>query len=297
MLAIAMYHGVTPTPLPVFNWCQLELSKFEEQVRFLSENYRIMRLREVVETISRGQALPGRAAVITFDDGLQSVYRHAFPVLARYQAPFTVFLVTSLVGTGQMIWTDRLFSALLHTQMPKLEYAGRKLPLNDADQRSAAYRDISAQLKRFDDSERVSTLEFLLSRLGETQEENSAFRLMNWEEISTLERSGLADFGSHTHTHPILSRCNYERRDQELKQSRAVLLERFGVADLFAYPNGTREDFEEVTKKLVVESGYRGAVSTIPGLNSRDSDVYEFRRINIGANTSFPAFERMLLGD
>lgn len=45
--------------------------------------------------------LPGAAKegiVITFDDGDQTVYQHAFPLLCRYRVPALVFLVVGFIG-------------------------------------------------------------------------------------------------------------------------------------------------------------------------------------------------------
>jgi peptidoglycan/xylan/chitin deacetylase (PgdA/CDA1 family) len=296
MLAIPMYHGVVTEPLPVSNWCQLELSKFEEQIKFIAQEYQVMGLRDVVNRISRGLPLPDRAAVVTFDDGFRSVYTHAFPVLARYQVPFTVFLVTSLVGTDQPIWTDRLFSALMRTEAPSVTCAGRRFPLLSPRDRAAAYSCLGAHLKNIEDAARVSALGAIFAAVGDCPDALPAFRLMNWEEVAQLERSGLAHFGSHSHTHPILSRCDSLHQRREMAQSRDALLEHLGVADLFAYPNGTQDDFGQVTKQLLADSRYVGAVSTIPGLNPRNADIYEFRRVNVGATTSFEQFECSMLG-
>ncbi len=296
MLTIPMYHGVVSEPAPVFNWCQLELPRFEEQMAFVAQEYRVIPLREVVDRIYRGQVLPERAAVITFDDGLRSVYTHAFPVLARYQLPFTVFLVTSLVGKDQQIWTNCLFSAMARAHVRSIGFAGRTFPLVSSRDRATAYNIIVQQLKRMEDSAKVTSLDTLLTDLGDVPAADPALALMNWEEIGKLSQCGLADFGSHTHTHPILSRCDALRQRSELEQSRNILLQHFEVADLFAYPNGTRDDFDGVTKKLVAECGYRCAVSTVPGLNRPDADIYEFRRVNIGSDSSFAEFERSLLG-
>lgn len=58
------------------------------------------------QAISLGQFLaerqsvpaPARSVVITFDDGFESVYRFAFPVLAQYNFSATVFLVSDYCG-------------------------------------------------------------------------------------------------------------------------------------------------------------------------------------------------------
>jgi peptidoglycan/xylan/chitin deacetylase (PgdA/CDA1 family) len=47
----------------------------------------------------RGAApLPPRPVVITFDDGYLNNYEHALPVLQRFGAPATIFLVSDLLG-------------------------------------------------------------------------------------------------------------------------------------------------------------------------------------------------------
>ena len=44
---------------------------------------------------------------------------------------------------------------------------------------------------------------------------------LDWNEIEPMSRSGLIEFGSHTHTHPILSRCPLPRLLQTVWYVRA----------------------------------------------------------------------------
>src|SRR5262249_17045426 len=106
----------------------------------------------------------------------------------------------------------------------------------------------------------------------------------------------LVEFGSHTHTHPILSRCGLARQEHELRASRDVLRERLSRADLFAYPNGGRADFTPATQALLRRLGYRCGLTSIPGLNRRGRDLYALRRVHVGADTSFATFEVRMLG-
>lgn len=296
LLAIPMYHGVVLEPLPVFNWCQLELSRFEEQIKFLALEYRVLPLREVVNRLRRRLPLPERAAVITFDDGFRSVYTTAFPILQRFQVPFTVFLITSLVGSDQPAWPERLFSSMLGTKAESVTFAEVEWPMITAPQRAAAYGGIGSRLKRMDESQKNEALERLLEYLGRTDTTSSVFTLMSWDEVDSLSESGLADFGSHTHTHPILARCDAAQQRSELYRSRDILQQHLGKADLFAYPNGTRDDFTTVTKALVRAQDYSCAATTISGLNGADADVYELRRVNVGADADLTEFELLMLG-
>ena len=54
--------------------------------------FRTLDLTAAAEMIRRGERFPYRHVVITFDDGYESVYRVAFPVLQRYGFTATVFV-------------------------------------------------------------------------------------------------------------------------------------------------------------------------------------------------------------
>ena len=295
-VAIVMYHGVIDQPLPVFNWCQMELSRFQEQIQWLASNCRVLPLREIAGRLARGLSLPDNTVAITFDDGFKNVYTTAYPVLQRYRTPFTVYLITSLVGTRQLTWPEQFFNALLTAGVNEVQFEGGVWPLRTAAQKRKAYADISSSLKSMETSRKDASLSQLLSRLNSSPGIAPALTLMDWEEVHRLAKGGLADFGSHTHAHPILSRCDPARQRRELCQSREILLQQFGNADLFAYPNGTRRDFNHVTKSLLQELGYSCAVTTIPGLNRAGADLYELRRVNVGADADLAAFEILMLG-
>jgi peptidoglycan/xylan/chitin deacetylase (PgdA/CDA1 family) len=59
--------------------------------------FRTLGLVEAVARLREGEPFPDRTCVLTFDDGFQTVYAEAFPVLQRYAMSATVFLT---VGAG-----------------------------------------------------------------------------------------------------------------------------------------------------------------------------------------------------
>lgn len=56
--------------------------------------------------LSKEKELPEGSFLLTFDDGFQGIYDHAFPVLNQLDWSATVFLVSSLIG-GQDEWTRK----------------------------------------------------------------------------------------------------------------------------------------------------------------------------------------------
>ena len=98
-----------------------------------------------------------------------------------------------------------------------------------------------------------------------------------------MVKSGLVSIGSHTHTHVILSRCDPVQAKRELRQSKQIIENRLGMpCTLFCYPNGRRGDFNGVTKQLLKDHGFAGALTTVYGMNACGADPCEIHRYNLG---------------
>ena len=107
-LPILMYHRVVDD-LGESNPYNLSISldRFEMQLRYLTDKaYRGLTMEELAGMLSRGEKIPGRSVVITFDDGYRDTYTHAFPMLQKYGFTATVFLVSKQIGDTSSWNTD-----------------------------------------------------------------------------------------------------------------------------------------------------------------------------------------------
>jgi peptidoglycan/xylan/chitin deacetylase (PgdA/CDA1 family) len=88
---ILMYHMVNePKPGQKFKGLRVSPLDFERQVRFMAENgWHFMTMTQLMSAA----ALPEKTVAITFDDGYEDNYTHAFPILKKYQAKATLYLV------------------------------------------------------------------------------------------------------------------------------------------------------------------------------------------------------------
>lgn len=68
------------------------------------EGLRAVGIDALVAWLEGGPPMPEGAVVVTFDDGFRGVRDHALPVMERLGWPFTVFLVSDLIGQ-QDLWT------------------------------------------------------------------------------------------------------------------------------------------------------------------------------------------------
>lgn len=89
-------------------------------------------------------------------------------------------------------------------------------------------------------------------------------------------------FGAHTVSHTVLSRLAPPAAAAEIGESRGRIEAELGRAvELFAYPNGGRDDFDEAAKHSLRAAGIRAAVTTIWGANDRDSDPLALHRVSL----------------
>jgi len=59
----------------------------------------------LVDALEGRDTLPSRAVVITFDDGWENQYSHAFPILRRFGLTATFFVFTSPIGIDRKLMT------------------------------------------------------------------------------------------------------------------------------------------------------------------------------------------------
>jgi len=107
--------------------------------------------------------------------------------------------------------------------------------------------------------------------LGEVQEP-----MMDAAQVREWLAAG-HEIGSHTLTHPFLTRLAPDQAREEISASKKKLEDLFGRSiEHFCYPYG---DWNPQIRDLVAESGYRTACTTDFGVNSADVSLFELKRI------------------
>ncbi len=95
---ILQYHHISEdTPPATSTSPQL----FAQHLQYLQDNnFQVMSLPDLLNSLQKGETLPPKAVAITFDDSYRSIYTTAFPLLKKHQFTFTVFINTEPVGRG-----------------------------------------------------------------------------------------------------------------------------------------------------------------------------------------------------
>jgi peptidoglycan/xylan/chitin deacetylase (PgdA/CDA1 family) len=128
----------------------------------------------------------------------------------------------------------------------------------------------------------MRAVEFIVADLiGKTNEWDQSAgeveeRLMEEAEIRDWLAAG-HDIGSHSLTHPHLTRIPPAQAREEIGASKRKLEDRFGRAiEHFCYPYG---DWDESVREMVREAGYRTACTTEGGVNTSTTPPLALKRI------------------
>lgn len=268
-LVVLNYHRVgdparTPYDPDVFS---ATVPGFDEQVKALRRRYAIVSLAEAAEIVA-GRAR-GLAVLLTFDDGYVDSYENAFPVLRAHGVPATFFVVTSLVGTHAISIWDRIAYAVRRTRRSAVRVGAPydlTLDLRDESRLTATRQALDCfRSPRTTDPEHFVSALFEACEIGPPDASERLF--LSWAEAAEMVKGGM-DFGSHTHTHPILAKLPFAEQVEELATSRRVLAEKLGVDAIgCAYPDGAAAAYNRDTFAAMREAGYRMGFTFFGGVN------------------------------
>jgi len=124
--AILMYHDVSDTPeahLHPYYRITTTPERFAEQMAFLKiEGYRSCTPGELFNMVQKGTHDKEKLIAITFDDGFESVYQHAFPVLKKHGFSAMVYLPSALISDDRVCFQEK--PLMIWSEVAEMAQAG-----------------------------------------------------------------------------------------------------------------------------------------------------------------------------
>lgn len=279
---ILVYHRVGP--YRVDDGMTVSQMVFDAQLRYLGKHYSVLSLDEVA-TILRGER-PIRCGLIalTLDDGYRDNYTRAWPILARYSMPATIFVTVGPLDAEVSLWTEEIRVALWASSCQVLDLQAMgwgSWPLRTEVDRLACLHAIKQRLKALPDAEQQRTLREIIQRLGSQGKAAVQEQMLTWDMVREMSKRGIT-IGAHTVSHKILTHIAPQEVDWEIRESKQRIEQRLGEPIRhFAYPNGTRADWDSQIQEAVKQAGFETACTTIRGTNRAKQDLYALRRLEI----------------
>ena len=135
--------------------------------------------------------------------------------------------------------------------------------------------------------------------IGENTQQFKGRDCLTWSEVRELQKYGIS-FGSHTVTHPQLSRLGRDAIQKEMVNSKSTIEERTGTAvDSFAYPYAfpqTDTEFKKTLGRSLRCAGYHNGVCTIVGRGGSASNPFFMERLPINSFDDSALFAAKLTG-
>ena len=267
-----MYHYVRPdsAKLPFFR--HLHVEDFRRQLEYLANEFDMIDRETFLRSIESGN-VPPNACVLTFDDGFKDHFRFVLPEFQARGLWGLFYVPTGMYQSGELLNVHRIHLLIggrggkaIADELENLIDDGMLSDEHRDEFRNQTYRTQSNDedtlyvkrcLNYFIGYEhRKQVLDELMEAFWEDEQQLVEDFYMNETELSAMQRTGML-LGSHTVTHPVMSKLDDDAQLREITDSFAFLDRVTGGLPVrtFCYPHGGFHTFTEATERLLTEAG------------------------------------------
>lgn len=240
---------------------------FEKQLSFLEKNYNLVTPNQVLDSIYNESVLPENAVLLTFDDGDISVYENGLTALNEKGVSAILFIITALIDTSNDVWIKKVENSEMSSGKTYKES-----------------RKVVNYLKKLPNKE----LKLIISKYPEIKK-----RQLTTSQLKDFIESGIM-IANHTHTHPMLDKCDEVEIEKELDSSKSFFMNsNIGNHDIFAYPNGNEN---ELTYKILKNRRFRLVFLFDHKLNDRKINPLKISRIRVDSDNKLAEFSVKVSG-
>jgi peptidoglycan/xylan/chitin deacetylase (PgdA/CDA1 family) len=265
------------------------------------DGFDLIPLDAVPERLRQGPAARP-FAVLTFDDGYRDNVEHAWPVLRRRNAPWTLFVTTDFAeGHGRLWWLEleeaiaRLDRVTLSDDRHSLD-----LPSRTAVEKQAAFEAVYRYLRAKPEEQLRALTTALAAQAGVDTHRLASDLCLGWDELRALAREPDVSIGAHSVSHAILANCDATTAMREIADSKAVLERRLGqLIRHLAYPFGDPSAVSAREFLFARQAGYATAATARPGhvFSNHAAHLHALPRVSInGLFQNKRALEALLSG-
>ena len=286
------FHGVERRIAdPALQANQHRLDAFEDVARLLKRDFDVLPLRAMPDVLKRPEK-HSRALFLMSDDGYANTLTTAAPVLDALRLPWTLFVSTHHIDTGD--FTPPTLTRLFFLEAPRgahdLPHFDVPVILGSREQREAEALEAWKRLKTMPAPRAAQALDAMKTALAKSVRDLKAKypseTFLTWDQVRTLERSGV-EIGAHANVHWAM---HEEQpldflREQALRPKQRIETE-IGACRFFAYPFGQRGDIGRAAWQAVRDAGYEHAFTTISGTLNAGSNPWLLPRYGLAAEES-----------
>jgi peptidoglycan/xylan/chitin deacetylase (PgdA/CDA1 family) len=284
-VTIVMYHYVRDLSSSRYpNIKGLDTKKFKNQIQFLINNYSIIKMEDLLDSLKYNTKLPKNAALLTFDDGYIDHYTQVLPILLENHIQGSFFIPSRLIKESVLLDVNKIhfilevckdttklvsyiFSRLDHYRVDyKLEsneYYYNKLAVNNRyDDKDIIFVKRILQNELSLNLRKIILDEIFIVFLDVSENILSSELYLTFDQIKMMKNCGMF-IGAHGHNHYWFESLSEFEQIEEIEGS-ISFLDEIGVNKehrTMCYPYGS---YNNTTVRLLKEYGFQCAVTTIP---------------------------------
>jgi peptidoglycan/xylan/chitin deacetylase (PgdA/CDA1 family) len=278
----------------------LDVSLFRQQLEFFKENFNVITMEQLIDSVQTGSNLPDNAILLTFDDGYIDNYTYALPLLEEFQMQGSFFIPGKTFKEHKLLDVNKIHFILASADINKLVvdlkckmdfYRGAGNEYAPTDELYKEY----AVANRFDNKDTIFVKRILQNVLPENirnlisselfekyvgvSEEKFAHELyMTKEQIHTLKRHGMY-IGVHGYDHYWLGKLDTKQMHKDIDEALDSLE---GIVDrnkwIINYPYGNYSD--EVIEYARNNGAVLGLSTEVRAANFETDNVYALPRFD-----------------
>lgn len=277
--AILNYHRVLPLNKIDNYLVNISVSEnnFINQINYLKNNYDIISMDDLLLHLkSKSNEFK---IVITFDDGYKDNLNFAFPILEKFKAPATFYVITKFIDNKFIPWWFIIDKFIRNRNF----LGNRKMQFNDFKKKILFGNQL--------------IIDQYVSLFAKNQKRLKYGTLFfERKDLKYLSQQKLITIGSHSHSHYNFSQLKDDEAYNEFKISKSILEQIIKKRIVhFSYPYGGYENINFKHNKFLQQLGFLSAVTTI---NNKidNSNFFSLPRIFVNNDNNLFRLKLKLFG-
>lgn len=225
----------------------LDYDLFESQLKFFSENFNVVRMEDVIDSVNNNKILPENSVLLTFDDGYIDNFTVAMPLLKKYGMQGSFFIPGKTFTENVLLDVNKVHfvlascddkKALVNDIFCLLNEARKNEKFSDLESNDQLYEKYGVA-NRFDDGDVVFCKRILQTAIPEDlrndfssilfkkyvglSEEKFARELyMNPDQIQCMKDNGMF-IGLHGYDHYWLGNLSKDEMHRDVDKALNVM--------------------------------------------------------------------------
>lgn len=306
-LTIITYHYVRPLANSRYpNLKALDYDLFKKQIEFITKNYTVVRMEDVIRMQESKGMLSWEAskplALLAFDDGYIDHYTYVFPILQQYGIQGSFFIPVKPIVENTALDVNKIHLILEKAEPSRIIQEIRNFIAqqnhNGKNLKSVEeYRKEYDEYNRFDNADvmfikrflqkwnnielRSQLVNHLFSIFIDADEKMISQELyMNPDQIRHMHRAGMY-IGGHTYNHYHLGSQTLEEQQFEIRESANFLINKIGINQSYltlSYPYGSHNN---ITKEVLNHYSFKLGIGIDYGVaDLKTMDCFNVPRID-----------------